>query len=116
MCIHTIDPIQRNCVSPMNIMKWLLALALFCGLCYSDVAFAADAKPIRILFLGDNGHHRPAVRFNQLQPVLAKRGIALTYSGKVTDLNAKTLGKYDGLMIYANTTRISPAQEKALKL
>ena len=29
-------------------------------------------------------------------------------------LNPKTLSSYDGLMIYANTTRISAAQEKAL--
>ena len=30
------------------------------------------------------------------------------------DLNARTLAGYDGLMIYANTTRITPEQEKAL--
>jgi putative membrane-bound dehydrogenase-like protein len=32
----------------------------------------------------------------------------------VTALNAKTLAAYDGLLIYANTTRITPDQEKAL--
>ncbi|HEY1381687.1 MAG TPA: PVC-type heme-binding CxxCH protein, partial [Gemmataceae bacterium] len=37
-----------------------------------------------------------------------------TYSDKVEDLNPKTLAGYDGLIIYANTTRISPDQEKAL--
>ena len=76
-------------------------------------ATAAD-KPIRILFLGDNGHHKPAERFKQLQPVMKKRGIALTYSNDVNDLNKRILAKYDGLLIYANTTRISPSQEKAL--
>src|SRR4051794_4544730 len=75
----------------------------------------ADApKPLKILFLGDNGHHKPADRFRQLQPVLAGRGIDLTYTDKVEALNPKTLAGYDGLVIYANTTAISADQEKAL--
>ena len=75
---------------------------------------AQGAEPLKVLFLGDNGHHRPADRFPQLQGVLAERGIQLTYTDKVDDLNADTLAKYAGLMIYANITQISPAQEKAL--
>ncbi|HKI31798.1 MAG TPA: PVC-type heme-binding CxxCH protein [Gemmataceae bacterium] len=75
----------------------------------------ADApKPLKILFLGDNGHHQPAQRFRQLAPVLAARGIDLTYTDKVEALNPKTLGGYDGLLIYANTDKITPDQEKAL--
>ncbi len=76
----------------------------------------AEEKPktIKILFLGDNGHHKPLDRFKQLEPVMAKRGIELTYTDKVEDLNPKMLAGYDGLMIYANTTKISPDQEKAL--
>ncbi len=88
----------------------LLALVV---LCFAGVADAAPAR-LRILFLGDNGHHRPADRFRQLSPVMAKRGIDLTYTDKVADLNAETLAKYDGLMIYANIERIAPEQEKAL--
>src|SRR5437773_3235962 len=72
------------------------------------------AEPLKLLFLGDNGHHQPAARFAQLQPVMKERGIELTYSDRVEDLNGATLGKYDGLMVYANTTRISPEQEQAL--
>jgi hypothetical protein len=75
---------------------------------------AANGKAIKILFLGDNGHHQPAARFRQLQPVLAGRGIDLTYTDQVTALNPKTLGGYDGLLIYANSTKISPDQERAL--
>ena len=67
-----------------------------------------------MLFLGDRGPHRPADRFEQLAPVLAGRGIELTYTEKVSDLNPETLGKYDALVIYANTTQISKDQEKAL--
>ena len=75
---------------------------------------AEAPKPLKILFLGDNGHHQPALRYRQLAPVLAGRGIDLTYSDKVEVLNPKTLAGYDGLLIYANTERITPDQEKAL--
>lgn len=76
----------------------------------------ADAEPPRIkaLFLGDNGHHRPADRAAQLIPVLAKVGIDAVYTDDLAALNAKNLEKYDCLIIYANQTRISPEQEAAL--
>jgi putative membrane-bound dehydrogenase-like protein len=74
----------------------------------------AAAAPIKVLFLGDNGHHRPVERFRQLQPVLAARGIEITYADSVAALNSKTLGSHDGLILYANITAISPEQEKAL--
>ena len=74
---------------------------------------AEEPTPIRILFLGDQGHHVPIERFRQLQPVMAKRGIDLTYTEDVKFLNPKLLAKYDGLMIYANIDKISPEQEKS---
>ena len=94
-------------------MRCAAALALVLGLLAAS-AQAEEVRPIKILFLGDNGHHRPADRFRQLQPVFAKRGIDLTYTEKMEALNPKMLSAYDGLMIYANTTKISPEQEKAL--
>src|SRR5438105_880066 len=60
-------------------------------------ASADEPKPLKLLFLGDNGHHKPAERFRQLQPVLAKRGIDLTYTDKVEALSPKILDGYDGL-------------------
>ena len=95
-------------------MNRLLAAALSLGLSLTAVGADEPPRPIKVLFLGDNGHHRPAERFRQLQPVLEKRGIDLTYTDKVEALNAKMLASYDGLIIYANTTRITPEQEKAL--
>ena len=71
-------------------------------------------KPLTVLFLGDQGHHRPADRAAQIIPVLATRGIEVTYTEATSDLNPKNLAKYDVLMIYANTTRIEPDEEKAL--
>jgi putative membrane-bound dehydrogenase-like protein len=80
----------------------------------SNYGHPAEPERIHLLFLGDNGHHQPRERFSQLQPVLARRGIDLTYTDQVDDLNSKTLTPYQGLIIYANTTKISPEQEKAL--
>ena len=42
------------------------------------------------------------------------RGINLTYSQDANALHADTLNRYDGLIVYANTTEITPDQEKAL--
>src|SRR4051812_21137417 len=92
-------------------LRAVLALALI-GVC--SFTLAAEPPRLRILFLGDNGHHRPAERFRLLAPVFKERGIDLTYTDKVEDLNAKKLAGYDGLMIYANIEKITPAQEKAL--
>src|SRR5437870_3091278 len=75
---------------------------------------AQETAPIRILFLGDNGHHQPALRFRIFQPVLAERGIELTYTDNIASLDPKILGRYDGLMLYANIEKIAPDQEKAL--
>src|SRR5712671_107761 len=88
-------------------MKHLLLLLAF-------LHATAQADTLKVLFLGDNGHHQPAERFKQLQPAMAQHGIDLTYTAKLDDLNAATLGSYDCLVIYANQTQISPPQEKAL--
>ena len=74
----------------------------------------ADPVRVKVLFLGDKGHHRPADRFAQLEPVIKQRGIDLTYTDSMSDLNPQTLGGYDGLMIYSNETRLAPDQEKAM--
>lgn len=75
---------------------------------------AQAAGRLSLLFLGDNAGHRPNDRYRQLAPVLKKRGIDLTYTDKVSDLNPTTLAKYDGLVVYANHTKISKDEEKAL--
>jgi putative membrane-bound dehydrogenase-like protein len=95
-------------------MRWMSVWAVVVGMIFVATATAADERPIKLLFLGDNGAHRPADRFRQLQPVLAKRGIVLEYTDSAKLLEAKMLAAYDGLVIYANTTRIEPEQEKAL--
>ncbi len=103
----------------MRLQTHLAVLSLFVlGLFGPDV-HAADRpspkpKPLAVLFLGDRAGHRPADRFEQFAPVLAGRGIELTYTENVSDLNTENLARYDALVIYANTTEISKDQEKAL--
>jgi len=62
------------------------------------------AEPLKLLFSATTATSAGNA-VAQLQPVLKERGIELTYSEKVEDLNAETLNKYAGLVIYANTTR-----------
>jgi len=74
----------------------------------------AFGGPLKVLFLGDRGHHRPAERFAQLEPVLATRGIDLDYTENVGDLSPDVLGRYDALAVFANIESITPAQESAI--
>lgn len=93
---------------------------MFRKLILSIIAIAAPnlltaaEPPLRLLFLGDQNHHQPAMRFKDLQPPMAKHNIALTYTEDVDSLNLATLNQYDGLILYANIDTIEPAQEKAL--
>lgn len=74
----------------------------------------AAVEPVRVLFLGDQGHHKPALRFDWAKDRLAGAGFQLTYTEKMADLNAETLAKFDVVALYANIGSITPEQEKAL--
>ncbi len=87
------------------------------SLMLASVALGLGAEPItpvRVLFLGDKGHHQPEMRFRQLAAAWASEPVRLEYTEDLKVLNAETLGKYDALMVYANHAKIEPAQEKAL--
>lgn len=98
-------------------MRSTFASCLLCSLLVGFAASslgAAETAPIRGLFLGDQGHHRPAERFPQLAPILAQRGIQLDYTEDVGVLAADRLAPYDVLVVYANIEKIAPEQEQAL--
>lgn len=89
--------------------RLLLVLLSFTSL--SATNFAGD---LNLLFMGDNGHHQPSRRFQELAPALSQRGIELKYTDNMQDLNPDVLSKFDGLVLYANIDRIEDAQAKAL--
>ncbi len=69
---------------------------------------------LRVLFLGDRGHHAPRERFDILQPVLAERGIAMSYTESLGDLRLDTLQQYAALVLYANIDTIDAEAEQGL--
>src|SRR5688500_10060644 len=93
---------KKNRLFLLCIVAGLMALA--------DV----QANELRVLFLGDNGHHRPADRFKQLQPVMREKQIDLVYTESLADLNSAKLAGFDALAIFANHNAIAPEQVAAL--
>ena len=89
---------------------------LLLGLCgwllLAVPGFAAD--PIKVLFLGDNGHHRPGDLAAQLVPALKERGIEIKYTDDMAVLKAETLNPFDGLLLFANIDNIEMPQADAL--
>jgi putative membrane-bound dehydrogenase-like protein len=96
-------------------MRFLLSVLCLFGIASAAVSVnAADSKPLKLLYLGDHGHHQPRARFGQLQPVMKARGIELEYTDVVGDLNAEKLKAFDGIVLFANIDKIEDAQAKAL--
>jgi putative membrane-bound dehydrogenase-like protein len=90
------------------VMTFLIGLA---WLCQTKFSTAADLK---LLFMGDNGAHRPSERFHELAPVLEQRGIELKYTDRMEDLTPQVLNEFDGLVLFANIDRIDDPQAKAV--
>ncbi len=89
---------------------WLCSLAM----CLSLGSIPASAADLKVLFLGDSGHHQPKARADQLIPVMADRGIEITYTEDLKQFELANLKKYAGLIVFANTTELPAAQESAL--
>ncbi|MFN6374604.1 MAG: PVC-type heme-binding CxxCH protein [Chitinophagia bacterium] len=87
---------------------------LFALLLLSSFATAQQGRRLEILFLGDNGHHRPIDRVPSIMAALGPKGINFTYTDDLADINTANLNKYDALMVFANWDKITPEAEKAL--
>ena len=93
---------------------WMLRILLVGLLPQMGWGESQTSNMTRVLFLGDNALHKPALRHEILEPVLAQRKIELRYTDDVEVLNPATLAGYDALLIYANIEHIEPDQEAAL--
>jgi putative membrane-bound dehydrogenase-like protein len=104
------------CACFLLVAAWVAANAI--RLAGAEGTAPADNTPaprrVKVLFLGDNGHHVPLERCRDAYSALGERGIDLVYTDNLADLNPQTLNHYDVLLLYANWTTISPDQEKAL--
>jgi putative membrane-bound dehydrogenase-like protein len=94
-------------------MRFILSLCMVIAASCSLLQ-AAEPKPLKILFLGDKGHHAPADRYRQLVAPFEARKIEVVYTDNPNALSEKTLAPYDGLIVFANIDNITPDQEKAL--
>lgn len=72
------------------------------------------AERLRVLFLGDNGHHRPTQRAQQLLLALARNGIDLFYTDTLEDLNDNELRRYQALVLYNNHLTVGEEQLASL--
>jgi putative membrane-bound dehydrogenase-like protein len=92
-----------------------LGIAFLIGNVMADVDPSITApRRVKVLFLGDEGHHQPLERCRQVYSLLAEHGIDLTYTEDLRDLNPANLDRFDALLLYANWTSIAPEQERAL--
>jgi putative membrane-bound dehydrogenase-like protein len=93
---------------------WLSAIALTASMLASPSRGEGEENRLKVLFLGDNGHHKPAARAAELLPALARAGIDVAYTDDLGELSSANLARYDCLIIYANHDVIAPEQEEAL--
>ena len=75
---------------------------------------SSEAKRLEVLFLGDNGSHKPSERFPQIMQGLGPRGVNFTYTSDPNCLHDGTLEQFDALMIFANIGKITEEQEKGI--
>src|SRR5688572_11803291 len=76
---------------------------------------APAPRKLEILFLGHNSTHHDSSKYApMLKAALASEPFNFTYTADPQDLNDANLARYDELMIYANHTKITAEQEKAL--
>jgi uncharacterized protein len=83
----------------------------------SLVAFSQQnitPRRIEVLFLGDNGHHKPMDRASQIMAALGSKGINFTYTDQLEDINNNYLSKFDAILVYANWDEINKTAERAI--
>ena len=104
-------------LTPKSVFHWAFSIAIATLMCVPSWAqIAAPSKDsVKVLMLGDTGHHQPASLFRAIQKPLADVGVEIVYSDDTdATLQSDRLNQFDVLLIYANTVKITDSQEKAL--
>src|SRR5690625_880485 len=91
------------------LLKWAgAAVLIFAGLLAgcanepSQVDSRDGQERLKVLFLGDDGGHEPAVRLRDVARPMLDRGIELFYTSDLGDINLENLRRYDAVLHYAN--------------
>ena len=109
---------MKNSLNPLKYLIPIFSLLLIFTSCNQRKSYLSDTDPrrVEILVLGhESEHHNSEKLMMYLSTPLFQKGINLTYTTDLMDLNEENLANYDGLMIYANHESISTDQEAALK-
>ncbi len=90
------------------------ALGMIIGCLAPAGAQTAAPERLHVLFFGDEGHHEPSVRVKQILPYMADQGISISYTERLAVFDPEVLARYDVVMLYGNSPRLSPGREEAL--
>ena len=116
-------------MTTLNNLRLTISLVIFFGLLFhscidsarssesaSTTAARTGPRRAEVLFLGHTSEHHNSGKYAPWLAIAAfEKGINLTYTTDLDDLNPANLSKYDGLVIYANYDTLSSSQEAAMK-
>jgi putative membrane-bound dehydrogenase-like protein len=99
----------------MPFVRAILSL-LFLGIALPAPAEenAVSARPLEVLFFGDEGPLQPLDRYAMFKEVAGHRGIHLTYGKSPDEFTEENLGRFDAVLVYARHPDINPEQFSAL--
>src|SRR4051794_35596830 len=97
---------------PRTLARAAGLLAVFAAV--TLVAAGRDEPRLKLLLLGDRGHHRPDAFAKVIGEALGKSGIDATFTVDVAELTPENLAKYDALMIFRDSGDLPPKNEAAL--
>jgi putative membrane-bound dehydrogenase-like protein len=69
---------------------------------FGVISAMAESRRLEVLFLGDDGHHKPLDRYAVLKRALGPQGINLTFVEDLGKVTRENLDFYDALIVYAN--------------
>ena len=72
---------------------------------YAPLVVAPEAARLKVLFIGDRGHHQPAIRLAEVYGPMLRAGFAIDYEDDLSILNATRLASYDCVWMYANQSQ-----------
>lgn len=79
-------------------------------------ASSVEARRAEVLFLGHNSKHHDSYKYAPwLSIKLFRSGVNMTYASDLSAITDENLGKYDGLIIYANYNELPKDKEAVLQ-